>query len=210
MFRTGLFSGVFGDVNYNQQTIAGQSFQGNVHLNQSKITSDASFLGSLVATASELQGVRMTGQFSAVDNTHVHGTVAVTGDIDANGAKFSQNVEVIGSIHARRSNFAGDVNVVSREITLTDTSLARSISFNDDGKGEQPRLVLKNTTINGDVHFRGSNGIIVKDEATKIVGRVIGARVVNNTSSAVSVASGGTGGTASADTESGSRFDAKL
>lgn len=179
MFRSGLFSHEFDDGTYTRQTVPGRHFFGDTQFRESKVTSDASFLGNVKARKSETQGLRVTGSLATSEDTKVHGAVSITGNIQAQATQFAGSVEAVGSVHAERSMFAEDLNVVASEVSLSKSELAKSITFNDDGKGKPPKLTLHETTVSGDVHFRGQNGTVEADAGSKILGKVIGGRVIS-------------------------------
>ena len=78
----------------------------------------------------------------------------------------------------------GEINLISGKVELSDSVVKKSISFNDDGRGLPPKLILKNTVIHGDVTFKGSNGIVEMDKASRIEGSLVGAKIADQAEAA--------------------------
>ena len=104
--------------------------------------------------------------------------------MNSQATTFESSVNTIGELTARDTVIKGEINLISGRVELQDSVIEKSISFNDDGHGLPPKLILKNTTIHGDVKFRGGNGVVELDARSKIEGSLVGATVVNQQASA--------------------------
>ena len=186
MFRSELFSHEGrGFLSYGSESIPGQQLMGQVHFNGTKITGPASFLGDVSAeNNAEFDSVQITGKFKVNDKALIRKDFLATGQINTKGALFESTLTATGDVRMQDTTINGEINLISGKVELSDSVVKKSISFNDDGRGLPPKLILKNTVIHGDVTFKGSNGIVEMDKASRIEGSLVGAKIADQAEAA--------------------------
>jgi predicted acyltransferase (DUF342 family) len=140
-----------GNVIINQVTLGCMSINGTAQLNGTTFTGDLMLTGPLKATGVKFMGMNVTGPVS-LENSQVLG-----------------NAQIIGPLSALSSVFQQTLTVTSDNVLLSETTTKDIII---DSSRQTSTLILNNSTVNGNITFRGSRGSLTNNKST-IKGKVI-------------------------------------
>lgn len=107
------------------------------------------------------------------DTVKAHKEVTVHGSASATDSTF-KNVTVFGYLNAQNSTFS-NVALHTTESQLDDCSM---VDLMVKSKDKTPKIKLKNTTIKGDVEFKGKAGKLVLSGKSSIKGNVINGQII--------------------------------
>jgi predicted acyltransferase (DUF342 family) len=140
-----------GNVVINHVTLGCMSINGTATLNRTTFKGDLLLTGPLKATGVKFMGLNVTGSVS-MENSQVLG-----------------NAQIIGPLTAMSSVFQQTLTVTSDNVLLSETTTKDIIV---ESSRQPSTLILNNSTVNGNITFRGSHGNLTNNKST-IKGKII-------------------------------------
>ncbi len=145
-----------GNVVMGKVTLQCQQITGNADLTGTTMTGKLTVLGGLTATRAKLDSIDVTGNVTLTDSTL--GSAKITGQLVASGTTFK------------------DIEIIGDNIELSHSTTG-NIVINSSRGNSSPTLTLsKKCTVNGDITFNGSQGVVLGNDA-KITGKIIGGKI---------------------------------
>lgn len=148
--------------------------------------------GSVICNQGTTSSLTTNGMAS-IDNTIISGKTQTSGYLKANNSKFEslksngqavlsnctieKDAAINGQLMAESTIFNNNLNLHSSQSKLSDSRVNKNVHvYHSNSK--QSMLLLKGSTIDGDVIFDDGNGEIIMDKSSQINGSVIGGKVI--------------------------------
>lgn len=152
---------VSGVNSYGAEMIESVQGSGLIKLNGTTITESLRLNGSLLS---------QNAQIALVD---------VSGEANFTGTTISKGGTVLGSIQATRSNFQGNLTLLTQKAVFTATQL-QGITFRQDPsfRGKQVLELKQGTIVHGSIVFESGKGEVLLSSGSQILGSVKGGKIV--------------------------------
>lgn len=150
--------------------------------------------GSVTCGKGEVESLKGNGMVS-VNGTTVRGITTVNGMLSADDASFSSidingnvtlykcsvndEAEIKGSLKASSTIFEKSLDIYSNYIRVVDTKIKNNINVHHTNQPMQKIFLDNNSEVGGDIVFDDGNGTVFVSKGSKIVGTVIGGKVIN-------------------------------
>jgi len=150
--------------------------------------------GSVTCGKGTVENLNGNGMVS-VSGTNITGTTAVNGMLNAEDAHLnvmdingsailfkcmvSSDVKIKGALKASSSSFNSNIDMYSDYTRIVNTKVHGNINIHRNYGSRQKLLLEDNSQVQGDIVFEQGNGIVVLDQSSKILGNVIGGKIIN-------------------------------
>lgn len=167
-----------GDVILDGTTVLGPvSVLGELEMHHAQVNS-LSVVGNAQADDSIVNNEATIQGNATLANMKFGGDTYIVGDTKAVGSSFKMRTKLIGDIHINNSSFDNLVNLAGKQVFFENVKL-RQVEFYPD-RMPQYLFLSQNTFVDGDVVFSSSNGTVYLSGGSRVGGRVLGGKVVNN------------------------------
>ncbi len=150
--------------------------------------------GSVTCGKGTIENLNGNGMVS-INGTKITGTTAVNGMLNADDAHLNamdingsailfkctvnSEVKIKGALKASSSRFKSSIEIYSDYTRLVNTNVHKNINIHRNYGSRQKLLLEDNSEVNGDIVFENGNGTVVLDQSSKILGNVIGGKIIS-------------------------------
>ncbi len=148
---------------------------GFLEATDSQFSKESVVNGNLSASASSFNDLTVNGNVK-LTTVVVNGTSTINGKVTADKSDFKNKLSINGQLQAKDSKFAKLVTLKSLDSEF-DSCKVDSITVQKTATDGVQKIVLKGSSVSGDIIFDSGKGIVEQDSASTIGGKVVGGTV---------------------------------
>jgi len=186
----------FGKTDCQKVVLSQLIVHGQLNINQVQVNNDAIIAGTVEGSNLSVKNSLTINGKTTLNKLKVAGSTTIQGQTRLSDTNL-QNLKVRGKLNASGSQFAN--TTVDGSVNLHDVVVKGTLAVSTDlailnGVDVQNIRVIKNSLLNkpqticlekashvrGDVNFEAGNGVVYTTGASKIMGKVIGGKVIES------------------------------